>query len=155
MRAAAPKKQIARRAQAIRAEEFRVALDRTLEIADADERIGPMIAATRLRMCLRFPDAGFVLHIAAGVDGDNIRWSFAEVDWPAKVELIMDSVTANRYLQGRQSLAIAIARGQARYRGESRSALVGLPAARLLCEPYREVIRSEFPQLADQPLESV
>jgi hypothetical protein len=55
---------------------------------------------------------------------------------------------ANRFLQGRESLAIAIARGRARYRGESHGALLGLPATRLLCEPYREVVRSGFPELA-------
>jgi len=154
MQAAAAEKQIAHRAQAVRAQDFRAALDRALEIADADERIGPLIAATRLCLCLRVPDADLVLYIAAGVDGANIRWSFGEVEWRPKLELTMDSVTANRYLQGRESLAIAIAHGQARHRGESRSVLVGLPAARLLCEPYREAIRSEFPQLADRPLDS-
>jgi hypothetical protein len=155
MHAAAADKQIARRPHAFRADEFRAALDRALEIADADERIGPLIAATQVRLSLRFPDAGLALYIAAGVGDDNIRWSFDEVDWAPTLELTMDSLTANRYLQGRESLAIAIARGQARYRGKSRSVLVGLPAARLLCEPYREVIRTEFPQLTHQPLEAV
>ena len=43
----------------------------------------------------------------------------------------MSAEVANRYLQGRESLAIAIARGQVRCRGESRAALAYLPAARL------------------------
>ena len=41
----------------------------------------------------------------------------------------MSAAVANRYLQGAQSLAIAIARGQVRCRGESRVAL-SLPARR-------------------------
>ena len=60
----------------------------------------------------------------------------------------MSAEVANRYLQGRESLAIAIARGQVRCRGGSRAALPYLPAARLICEPYRRVVEAEFPDLA-------
>ena len=136
-------------ADAIEAEAFRAALDRALERADSDERIGPLIAASGMRMRFEFTDSGLVLNIAAGADeATNIRWTFAEVDWPPKLELRMDTSTANRFLQGRESLAIAIARGRARCSGESGGALLGLPATRLLCEPYREVVRTEFPALA-------
>jgi hypothetical protein len=129
-------------------EDFRSALELALERADADERIGPMIAATGLRIRFEFPDSGLALNIAAGGAGDqNLRWSFGGADWPPKLELKMDSETANRFLQGRESLAIAIARGRARAQGESGVALLALPATRLLCEPYREVVRSEFPSL--------
>ena len=48
----------------------------------------------------------------------------------------MTAEVANRYLQGRESLAIAIARGQVGCRGVA-DALLYLPAARLICEPYR------------------
>ena len=57
----------------------------------------------------------------------------------------MDSDVANRYLQGRESLAIAIARGQVAVRGDSRIALLYLPALRLICEPYRRVVETEYP----------
>jgi hypothetical protein len=129
-------------------EDFRAALERALEGADADERIGPLIASTRLRMRFEFTDSGLALNIAAGGAGDrNLRWSFGEADWSPKLELKMDTETANRFLQGRESLAIAIARGRARAHGESGVALLALPATRLLCESYREVVQSEFPGL--------
>ena len=64
--------------------------------------------------------------------------------------LRMTCGVGNRYLQGRESLAIAIARGQVDYRGESRAAMLYLPAARLFCEPYRQVIQSWYPELAVQ-----
>jgi hypothetical protein len=149
MGTAAATKRRSREPDAIESEEFRAALDRTLERADSDERIGPLIAATRLRMKFEFTDTGLVLNIAAGADEEtNLHWSFGEVDWRPKLELRMDTPTANRFLQGRESLAIAIAHGRARYRGETGSVLLGLPATRLLCEPYRDVVRSEFPALA-------
>jgi hypothetical protein len=149
LRAAAAREEIASAPDAIPSGEFRAALEQALELADSDEKIGPLLAATEVRMRFEFPDTGLQLNIAAGqADGHNLRWSFGEVDWPPKLELTMESAVANRFLQGRESLAIAIARGRARYRGESHSAVLGLPATRLLCEPYREVIREGFPALA-------
>ena len=148
LRAAAAREEIAPASDAVRADEFRAALEQALELADSDEKIGPLIAATKLRMRFRFTDADLELNIAAGeAEGHNLRWSFGDVDWTPKLELTMESAVANRFLQGRESLAIAIARGWARYRGESHSALIGLPATRLLCEPYREVVREDFPAL--------
>jgi hypothetical protein len=129
--------------------EFRAALDEALAAADTDERIGPLIGATRLRLRLEFTDCDLALNVAATEGEHNLDWSFADdPGWPPKLELEMDSGVANRYLQGRESLAIAIARGQVRVRGESRIALLYLPAARLLCEPYREVVEARYPALA-------
>jgi hypothetical protein len=133
----------------LRVEEFRAALEETLASAEADDRIGPMIATTNLRITFRFPDVGLTLNVAAGGGQDrNLSWSWGEEAEPSKLELTMDSATANRFLQGRESLAIAIARGHAKVRGGSRSALLGLPATRLLCQSYREVVTSEHPALA-------
>lgn len=127
--------------------DFRAALEGALAEADADERIGPRLRATRMRVRFEFPDCGMVLNVAAESDRE-LRWSFADdVDWRPQLELRMDSSVANRYLQGSESLAIAIARGRARYRGSSRTALLCLPAARLICEPYRRVIERSFPAL--------
>ena len=148
MRAAAATEEIAPASDPVRADEFRAALERALEVADSDERIGPQIAATKLRMRFRFTDSDLELNIAAGEGGaDKLHWSFGDVDWTPELDLTLESAVANRFLQGRESLAIAIARGQARYRGEPGSALLGLPATRLLCEPYCEVIREDFPAL--------
>ena len=134
----------------VRPADFREALERALAAADADERIGPQIRATEIRMRFEFPDCATVLNVSSEADEASLRWSFADdVDWEPKLVLTMDSDVANRYLQGRESLAIAIARGQVRCTGSSRAALLYLPAARLLCEPYRKVVAQDFPELAE------
>jgi hypothetical protein len=133
---------------AVRPEEFRRALALALADADADERIGPLLGATRLRMRFEFTDSGTALNLAAGDAGRNLAWSFSDdPGWTPKLVLGMEAAIANRYLQGSESLAIAIARGQVRFRGESRVVLLYLPATRLLCEPYRRVVEREFPRL--------
>lgn len=140
------------KAHAVRPDEFRSALERTLVLADADERIGPLIAATRLRLRFEFTDCDLALNLAAA-EGRvaNLSWSFADdPGWPPKLVLRMTCAVGNRYMQGRESLAIAIARGHIRCHGESRAVLLYLPAARLICEPYRKVVEAEFPDLATQ-----
>lgn len=132
---------------AVRTSDFRAALDGALSLAAADEKLGPLMSSTKLRMRFSFSDSGLTLNVATDPQSDWLRWSFDEVEWTPKLELTMDSAVANRYLQGRESLAIALARGQARFRGESRAALLYLPATRLLCEPYRRVVEADFPQL--------
>jgi hypothetical protein len=128
--------------------DFRAALDETLAAADADERIGPLIGATNLRLRLEFTDSDLGLNIAAAEGVHNLVWSFGEPDWTPKLLLQMAAAVANRYLLGRESLAIAIAHGQVRVQGGSRVALLYLPATRLLCEPYREVVAARYPALA-------
>ena len=132
-----------------KADEFREVLDRALRELDDDERSGPLLRAAGLSLRIELTDLDLVLRIAAAGDGDHhLRWSFGELDEPAKLVLRMDSETANAYLQGKESLAIAIARGNVRVAGESRVALLYLPAMRLVVEPYRRLVRERYPHLA-------
>jgi hypothetical protein len=130
--------------------ELRDLLERTLEELNADESSGPLLRATGLRLRLRLPDAGLVLDIAASDASDRyLRWSFGgDVDWEPKLDLEMDSEVANAYLQGHESLAIAIAHRRVRCRCDSRAALRFLPAARLIAEPYKRIVASDYPHLA-------
>lgn len=130
-------------------DQLRAALEEALATVDADERLGPLIGATGLRMRFEFTDLDMALNVAAA-DGDrNLTWSFGDnPGWDPKLKLRMTSDVANRYLQGRESLAVAIARGQVRCSGDSRTALLYLPAAHLIAGPYRRVVEAEYPALA-------
>jgi hypothetical protein len=132
------------------AEELREVLDSALARLDADERRGPLLRAAGMRMRFVFPDAGLVLNLAASEEAKHhLRWEFShDVDWTPRLDLTMESETLNAYLQGGLSLAIAIARGRISCRGDSRVALLYVPATRLMIEPYRELVRSEYPHLA-------
>jgi hypothetical protein len=129
--------------------EFRALLDRALREVDEDDRAGTLLRATGLRIRFEFPDLGLALNVAATDGGEHhLRWAFADAaEWKPKLELRMDSAVANAYLQGRESLAIAIARRQVRCSGEARVALLYVPAIRLLSEPYRRIVEDEHPDL--------
>lgn len=131
------------------AAEFRELLDEALSELDADERSGPMLRAAGLRMRFEFTDLGLVLNVAASDEpAHHLRWEFSDaVDWEPKLTLRMGSRIANSYLQGKESLAIAIARGRIRFDGDTRCALVYVPALRLVVGPYRRLVRREYPHL--------
>ena len=139
----------ATKAKVANAEEFREILDRALQEIDDDERSGPLLRAAGLSLRIELTDIDLVLRLAAAGEGDHhLRWSFGDSGEPAKLDLRMDSATANAYLQGKESLAVAIARGKVRCSGESRIALLYLPALRLVVEPYRHQVRERYPHLA-------
>ena len=131
------------------AEEMRKILDRVLSRVDEDERAGPLLRSTRMRLRLRCPDLGLAVNIAASEDPDScVEWSFSEeLPWAPKLELAMDSAVANAYLQGEASVPVAIARGQIKCSGDARAALLYLPAAKLITDPYRELVAAEYSHL--------
>ena len=130
--------------------ELRRLLDEALSEVDADERVGPLLRATGLRLRFQFPDLDMVLNLTTSDEpGHHLRWRFSDdVDWEPRLELRMDSPVANAYLQGRESLAIGIARGRVKAKGDTRCALVYVPALRLIVEPYRRLVRDQAPHLA-------
>lgn len=125
-------------------------IDRALLDLDRDERFGPVLSASGMRVRLEITDLDLQFDVAAVTDSadHHLRWGFSDANWEPKLSLKMDSATANAYLQGRESLAIAIARGQVRCRGESRVALLYLPLLRLIVEPYRRAVLESAPTLA-------
>jgi hypothetical protein len=129
--------------------ELRRVLGDALEAAEADDKASTLIRAAGPRLRIEVTDASLVLNLAPSDEhGRTLRWRFDDkVDWEPRLRIWMDSATANRYLQGRESLAIAIARGRVRAEGDARTALLYLPAMRFLIEPYRRLIRERFPDL--------
>jgi hypothetical protein len=132
------------------AEEFRDVLDAALAAVNADRTAGSLLNATKLRLRLEVPDLGVVLNLAASDRPDSfIEWRFDDdVSWRPKLELKMDSEVANAWLQGKESIAVAIARGRVRNAGEARCALLYLPATKLIQEQYRRLVRKRHRHLA-------
>ncbi|MDQ3572149.1 MAG: hypothetical protein M3383_04745 [Actinomycetota bacterium] len=129
--------------------EFRQLVDGALRELDADERRGPLVRATDLSLRIEIADLGLVVRVAPSEPPDrHLSWNYDDDGPPAKLELRMDSATAHAYLQGDESLAIAIAKGRVRLRGESRFALLYLPVISHVAGPYRRLVQERFPHLA-------
>jgi hypothetical protein len=128
--------------------EFRV-MDRTFALMSEDPEIGPKLRDADTPQRFEFTDLDLVVNIrAGGVGGANLSWVWSDdIDWEPKVKLTMSSETANRYFQGKENVAIAIARRRIKAGGDVKAALAIIPITKPLFERYREMVASDYPHL--------
>jgi len=132
------------------AKELREILDAVLRQIDRDPGAGPRLSSAAVPLRLEFPDLKLVLNISAAERGGTLSWDFAKrVAVTPKLKLKMESAFANRFLQGRENPAIAIARGRLQTTvGDARAALCFFGAVKPLFTSYREVVAERYPHLA-------
>ena len=133
------------------ADEFREVMDRTFTLMSEDPEIGPSLRAADTPQQFRFPDLEMVVNIRAGtLDEPNLAWEWTEdIPWEPTVKLEMSSDTANRYFQGKENVAIAIARRRIKAGGDVKAALAIIPITKPLFARYREMIAADYPHLED------
>ena len=129
--------------------EFREVMDRTFAIMSEDPDMGPRLREADTPQRFQFPDVEMVVNIRAGQpDEPNLAWEWSDdVDWEPTVKMEMSSETANRYFQGKENVAIAIARRRIKAGGDVRAALAIIPITKPLFERYRQMIAADYPHL--------
>jgi hypothetical protein len=129
--------------------EFREVMDRTFAIMCEDPDMGPQLRAADTPQRFEFTDLEMVVNIrAGGPEEPNLTWEWTdEVDWEPKVKMTMNSETANRYFQGKENVAIAIARRRIKAGGDVKAALAILPITKPLFARYRAMVASDYPHL--------
>jgi len=132
------------------AAEFREVMDRTFTIMSEDPDMGPKLRDADTPQRFEFPDFDRVVNIRAGrQDEPNLVWEWSDdVDWEPRVKMTMDSGIANRYFQGKENVAIAIARRRIKAGGDVKAALQIIPITKPLAGRYREMIAADYPHLA-------
>jgi hypothetical protein len=61
--------------------------------------------------------------------------------------MTMSSETANRYFQGKENIALAIARRRIKSKGDVRASLKLIPITEPIFAQYRAMVEREFPHL--------
>jgi hypothetical protein len=132
------------------AAEFREVMDRTFALMSEDPDMGPKLRDADTPQRFEFSDFDLVVNIrAGGQDEPNLAWEWTdEVDWEPKVKMTMSSEVANRYFQGKENVAIAIARRRIKAGGDVKAALAIIPITKPLFGHYREMIAADYPHLA-------
>jgi SCP-2 sterol transfer family len=131
------------------AKEFREVIDRTFTLMSDDPDMGPKLREADTPQRFEFTDLDLVVNIRAGAPGEaNLAWEWTDdVDWEPKVQMTMSSETANRYFQGKENVAIAIARRRIKAGGDVKAALALIPITKPLYERYRQMIAADYPHL--------
>ena len=131
------------------AKEFREVIDRTFTLMSDDPDMGPKLRDADTPQRFEFTDLDLVVNIRAGsAEGPNLHWEWTDdVDWEPRVMMTMNSETANKYFQGKENVAIAIARRRIKAGGDVKAALALIPITKPLYARYREMIAADYPHL--------
>lgn len=130
--------------------EFRSIMDRVFTMMSEDPEMGPRLRDADVPQRFEFEDVDLVMNIRAGrpPEEGNLYWEWTdEVDWSPRVRMTMSSETANRYFQGKENVALAIARRRIKTGGDIRAALELIPITRPIYERYRTLVADEYPHL--------
>src|SRR5918911_4233669 len=125
------------------ATEFREVMDRVFSMMSEDPDMGPKLRDADVPQRFEFPDVDLVVNIRAARDGEdgNLHWEWTDdVDWDPKVRMSMSSETANRYFQGKENVAVAIARRRIKPGGDVKAALALIPITKPIYGRYREMV---------------
>jgi hypothetical protein len=131
-------------------EEFKAVMDRVFAMMDEDPDMGPQLREADVPMRYDFEDVDLVANIRAAREGEdgNLRWEWADdVDWEPRVKMAMSSETANKYFQGKENIALAIARRRIKSGGDVKAALALMPITKPVFARYRAMLEQEFPHL--------
>jgi hypothetical protein len=131
--------------------EFRTVIDQVFEMMDEDPDMGPKLRDADVPQRFEFSDFDLVVNIrAARADEDgNLHWEWSDdVDWEPKVKMEMSSETANRYFQGKENVAMALARRRIKSGGDVKAALSLIPITKPIYARYREFVEDQYPHLA-------
>jgi hypothetical protein len=130
--------------------EFKAVMDRVFAMMSEDPDMGPKLRDADVPMRYEFDDVDLVVNIraaAAGEDG-TLHWEWSDdVDWEPQVRMAMSSETANKYFQGKENVALALARRRIRSGGDVKAALALMPITKPVFAQYRAMLEAEYPHL--------
>lgn len=132
------------------AQELRVVMDRVFALMDEDPDMGPRLRDADVPHRFEFDDVALVVNVRATRPGEpgNLTWEWSDdVDWDASVRMTMSSETAIRYFQGRENIAMALARRRIKVGGDLKAALAMIPVTKPVHLLFRAVVDADYPHL--------
>ncbi len=105
--------------------EFKAVMDRVFAMMDEDPAMGPELRDADVPM----------------------RYEFEDVDLVVNMKTAMASETANQYFQGKENIALAIARRRIKSGGDVKAALALMPITKPVFAQYRAMLQAEYPHL--------
>ena len=131
-------------------DEFVEVMDQIFSMMDEDPDMGPQLRDADVPQRFEFSDMDLVVNIRAATDDEdgNLHWEWSDdVDWDPKVKMSMSSETANKYFQGKENVAMAIARRRIKTGGDVKAALALIPITKPIYEQYKDLVAAEYPHL--------
>ena len=130
--------------------EFRTVIDQIFTMMSEDPDMGPKLRDADVPQRFEFEDVDMVVNIRAAQPGEDgcLHWVWTDdIDWKPKVKMAMSSETANKYFQGKENVAIAIARRRIKTSGDVKAALALIPITKPVYARYRDLVETNYPHL--------
>lgn len=129
--------------------EFRAVMDGVFTLMSEDPEMGPALRDADVPQRFEFTDLDEVVNVrAGGEDEPNLVWEWSDdVEWKPKVRMAMSAETANRYFQGRENVAMAIARRRIKTGGDIKAALALIPITKPVYAQFRALLEDRYPHL--------
>jgi hypothetical protein len=131
-------------------DEFLELFNRLFTIMSEHPQMGPALREAEVPQRFEFEDFDLVMNIRGARPGEpgNLYWVWTdEIDWEPRVRMAMSSEIANRYFQGKENAAMAIARRRIKTGGDIKAALALIPITKPIYERYRTLVAEEYPHL--------
>jgi hypothetical protein len=127
--------------------------DKVFALMSSDPEMGPKLRDAETPQRFEFPDVDMVVNVTYANGADpavNLRWEWSDdIDWDPDVQMTMDADVANRYFQGKENIAMAIARRRIKASGNVKKALAILPITKPVFAQYRALLEREYPHLVE------
>ena len=130
-------------------QEFKQVMDQVFTMMSEDPDMGPKLRDADVPQRFEFTDVDLVVNVRAGAgDEGNLHWEWSdEVSWDPKVTMKMSSETANKYFQGKENVAMAVARRRIKTGGDVKAALSIAPITKPVFAQYRSMLERDYPHL--------
>ena len=125
-------------------------IDQIFAMMSEDPDMGPKLRDADVPQRFEFTDVGLVVNIRAADDDEDgcLYWEWSDdIDWEPKVRMSMSSETANKYFQGKENVAMAIARRRIKTGGDVKAALSLIPITKPIYGRYQDLVAAEYPHL--------
>jgi hypothetical protein len=129
-------------------EEFRKVFETIFELMNEHPEVGRALRDAHAPHRFEISDYGLEFNVtdadlADEDQGRYLRWCWGPPDWEPVITLKMTSEVANRFFQGKENVAIAVAMGRVKLRGPLSRILQMAPVTKPIHPVYREWLRAE------------
>ena len=124
------------------AKEFKRVFEHIFKLMNDHPEVGRRLRDAHAPHKFVITDLDLEFNVTAAADAEEkkgkfLKWAWGKVDWEPVITMKMSSETANKYFQGKENIAIAVAMGRAKVKGPMSTLLRLAPVTNPIHPVYR------------------
>jgi hypothetical protein len=128
-------------------DEFKKVFEHIFELMNEHPKVGRTLRDAKAPHRFEITDFGLEFNVTHAdpseeAKGRFLRWCWGPPDWEPVIQLKMASEVANRFFQGKENIAIAVAMGRVKLKGPMSRILEMAPVTKPIHPVYREWLKT-------------